>query len=268
MRKLDPNQIRKIVLEMAYTGASVHIPCAFSIVEILTVLYNKFIRLPDSKDPSYNGTRDYLVLSKGHGVMALYACLKEFGILSDSDIKNYFKDGTSLKGLCDAHVKGVEVTSGSLGHGLSVGVGLALASKLKKTDQKVFAIIGDGEANEGSIWEAIMFASHFKLSNLWVIVDANKFQAMGTTKEVLDMGNLKEKFESFGFYTVEVDGHDFGALEMAISNGLEAQNNFVPKAIIAHTVKGKGVDFMENNNEWHYTRLTLQDYESATSQIG
>ena len=160
MPALDPRSLRRTVLRMAYTGQTVHIGCAFSLIEVLAVLYRDHLRL--GAGPRNPG-RDYLVLSKGHGVMAQYAILHELGWLTDADIDDYFRDGTRLKGLSDAHVPGLEVTSGSLGHGLSVGVGLALAAKRAGTGQRVYAVVGDGEANEGSVWEAVLFAAHYKL---------------------------------------------------------------------------------------------------------
>jgi transketolase len=168
--------------------------------------------------------------------------------------------------LGEVDVPGVEVTAGSLGHGLSVGAGLALAAKLKKTDQMVYAIVGDGEANEGPIWEAMLFAAHFQLDNLFIILDKNDFQAMGTTREIMDGGDLPGKFKAFGFDVQAANGHDETALHYAF-NALKAQKNGRPKAIIAQTIKGKGVSFMEGNNIWHYTRLTPQTYADATREI-
>src|SRR5262249_23613153 len=163
-------------------GSSVHIGCAFSVVEILAVLYRCFVELGDGpRDPG----RDYVVLSKGHGVMAQYACLHELGWIADDELDRYLHDGTRLKGLSDAHVAGLEVTSGSLGHGLSVGVGLALAARRLHTGQRSFVVVGDGELNEGAIWEALLFAAHFELANLLVIIDANGYQAMGRTDDVM-----------------------------------------------------------------------------------
>ena len=205
MDTFTPTRIRRDILGMAYSGKTVHIGCAFSIVELLSVLYGNHLRFPDNSPD--HPTRDYLVLSKGHGLMAQYACLYEKGWLTDDDLKNYFKNGTRLKGLADAHVPGVEVTSGSLGHGLSVAVGLALAAKKRATDQLCFAIVGDGELNEGAIWEAMLFAKQFALDNLFVLVDANGFQAMGTTDEVITLGDIPAKFASFGFDCIDVDGH-------------------------------------------------------------
>ena len=218
-----------------------------------------------ANDPRWQ-SRDYLVLSKGHGIMAQYACLHEIGWLSDDDLRNYFADGTRLKGLADAHVPGVEATCGSLGHGLSVGVGLALAAKRRGTDQRCFVNVGDGECNEGSIWEAFLFAAHAELKNLVVIIDANGLQAMGSTDEVLRLGNLANKLRSFGFETIEADGHDETALQHAL---LELINHASPKpkALIAHTVKGQGVSFMAGNNRWHYTRLTDESYRAAVAEL-
>lgn len=264
MKRFDAQSIRRQVLSMAYAGSTVHIGCAFSIVELLAVLYRQHLRLIAS-DPDHDA-RDYMVLSKGHGVMAQYACLNELGWIDDSAMSNYFKDGTKLKGLADAHVPGVEVTAGSLGHGLSVGVGLALAAKLKGTDQRCYALVGDGEINEGTIWEAAMFASQFKLDNLLVIVDKNGFQAMGTTDEVIGLGDIASKFASFGFDTMQIDGHDEQAIDDAYAR-FSAQSNGRPMALVAETVKGKGVSFMENDNIWHYTRLTPQTYGAAMAEL-
>lgn len=263
-KKFDSRELRKTVLEMAFKGSTVHIPCAFSIIEILAVIYRKFLNglsAPGAKN------RDYIVLSKGHGVMAQYACLKELGWIGQNEIDGYFSDGSRLKGLSDAHVPGLEVTSGSLGHGLSVGVGLAFAAKTKETNQKVFAIVGDGEANEGTIWEALLFAHHWKLDNLVVIIDKNEFQAMGTTEEVLALGSLKAKLDSFGFVTKDIDGHNEHEIETALKELLEKKDGY-PKAIIANTIKGKGVSFMERNNKWHYTRLDQETYRNALKELG
>lgn len=264
MTPFNAPNIRKAILDMAYVGSTVHIGCAFSIVELLAVLYRKHLRLnptqPDAPD------RDYLVLSKGHGVMAQYACLHELGWLHDEDLDGYFGNGTRLKGLADAHVPGIEATTGSLGHGLSVGVGLALAAKLKATDQVCYTLVGDGELNEGSIWEAVMFAAHFKLDNLIVMVDQNGFQAMGSTDEVMGLGSVESKFLAFGFDAITIDGHDEQAIDQAYTD-LKARRNGKPKAIVARTIKGKGVSFMENDNIWHYTRLTPENHKLAVSEV-
>lgn len=262
--RFAPARMRRTVLEMAYAGSTVHIACAFSIIELLTVLYRNHLRYPGNK-PRAEG-RDYLVLSKGHGVMAQYACMRELGWLDDSHVQGYFKDGSELKGLSDSRVPGLEVTSGSLGHGFSVGVGIAAGLQRKGTDQKVYAIVGDGELNEGPIWEGALVAAHHRMDNLMLIVDKNGFQAMGTTDDVLALGDLSAKFASFGFETLEVDGHDEAAVDAAIRQ-LWATGAGKPKALIARTVKGKGVPFMESDNRWHYTRLDQQTFAEALKAL-
>lgn len=258
------NALRATVLRMAHAGSAVHIGCAFSIIELLAVLYRKHLRFPGN-DPA-SPSRDYLVLSKGHGVMAQYACMRELGWLETSDIDGYFADGSALKGLSDSRVRGLEVTSGSFGHGFSIGVGLAMAARRRGTDQKVYVIVGDGEINEGPIWEGALVAAHHELNNLMVIVDRNGFQAMGTTDEVLRLGNIRAKFESFGFAAVDVDGHDETAID-AVIKSLWATHLKKPKAIVASTVKGKGVPFMESDNRWHYTRLDATTYADALASL-
>lgn len=264
MNTFNATRIRRTVLDMAYAGATVHIGCAFSIVELLAVLYRNHLKFdlanPDSPE------RDYMVLSKGHGVMAQYACLHEIGWLTNDDVHRYFKNGTRLKGLADAHIPGVEATTGSLGHGLSVATGLAMGAKLNNTKQVCYALVGDGELNEGAIWEAAMFAAHFRLDNLIVIVDKNGFQAMGPTEEVIALGNIEEKFRAFGFDAVTIDGHDETAIDMAYGQA-SANRNGKPKAIVANSVKGKGVSFMEHDNIWHYTRLTADTYAAALDEL-
>ena len=264
MTKFSAPHIRKAILDMAYAGSTVHIGCAFSIVELLAVLYRKHLRI-DAANPNAPD-RDYLVLSKGHGVMAQYACLHELGWLSDDDLAQYFQNGTRLKGLADAHVPGVEATTGSLGHGLSVAVGLALGAKLNHSQQTSYALVGDGELNEGSIWEAAMFAAHFKLDNLIVIVDENGFQAMGRTEEVMGLGSIEAKFQAFGFDAVTINGHDEQAVDQAYTD-MKSRRNGKPKAVVAKTVKGKGASFMENDNRWHYTRLTPENHAQAVHEV-
>lgn len=260
----QPSALRKTVLEMAYAGSTVHIGCAFSIVEILAVLYRTHLRYPGN-DPTAQG-RDYLILSKGHGVMAQYACMRELGWLSEDAVKQYFRDGSVLKGLSDSRIPGLEVTSGSLGHGFSVGVGMAFGAKIRNTGQKTYAIVGDGEINEGPIWEGALFAAHHRLENFMVIVDENGFQAMGKTDEVLNLGSIQAKFESFGFEALTIDGHDEAAIDEAVTQLWHGRKG-MPKALIARTVKGKGVPFMEGDNRWHYTRLNELTFGQAMAAI-
>lgn len=264
-RSFHPTRLRRTVLEMAHAGSTVHIGCAFSIVELLAVLYRHHLRYPGN-DPRA-AQRDYLVLSKGHGVMAQYACMRELGWLDDErHIYGYFSDGSELKGLSDSRVAGLEVTSGSLGHGFSVGVGIAMGLQRHGTDQKVYALVGDGEINEGPIWEGMLVAAHHKLDNLMLIVDANGFQAMGRTDDVLKLGDLQAKFTSFDFAVREVDGHDEQAINAAV-RGLWQEQPGRPKALVARTIKGKGVTFMEHQNQWHYTRLDAQTYADAMTAL-
>lgn len=259
-----PNHLRKLVLQMSFRGQSVHVPCAFSLVEIFSSLYSKHAKWV--RGESRHESRDYVVLSKGHGVMAQYACFKEMGFIQQSDLDQYFQNGSLLKGLSEDDIPGCEVTSGSLGHGLSVATGITLGLKLKKKQNRVFCIVGDGEMNEGPIWEALLFAGHHQLQNLCVIVDANGFQAMGKTVDVLNVDPLKAKFESFGFETIECDGHDLVALDKAFSS-FKNSSSQKPKALVARTVKGKGVSFMEHNNTWHYTRLTDETLQKALLEV-
>lgn len=249
---------------MAYAGSAVHIGCAFSIIELLAVLYRTHLRYPGNNPLATD--RDYFVLSKGHGVMAQYACMRELDWLKGEAFLQYLSDGSDLKGLPDSRIPGLEVTSGSLGHGFSVGIGLAMGAKLRGTDQKTYVLVGDGEINEGPIWEGALFAAHHEIKNFMVIVDENGFQAMGRTQEVLKLGSVQSKFECFGFEAITVDGHNETAIDSAITH-LWAGNSEAPKALIAKTVKGKGVSFMENNNAWHYTRLSPESYAQALSAV-
>ena len=261
---LIAKKIRKNILDMAFSGSTVHLGCALCLVEIFAVIYRSHLNY-DFFNPS-DPARDFLVLSKGHGVMAQYACMKELGWLDEKTLSNYFADGTDLKGLSDSRVQGLEVTSGSLGHGLSVGAGIAFGHHLKKVNQKTFVIVGDGELNEGACWEAIQFAGHHQLQNLMIVVDKNNFQAMDATSEIINQENLKIQIESFNFNVVDLDGHDEQALDQAIQDLFDLRNN-KPSCIIANTVKGKGISFMENKNEWHYLRLDQALYETAISEL-
>ena len=260
----DPARLRRTVLDMAYAGQTVHIGCAFSIIELMAVLYRNHLRFSPG-DPAAPD-RDLMVLSKGHGVMAQYACMREIGWIDDEAVTGYFSDGSTLKGLSDSRVPGLEVSSGSLGHGLSIAVGMALGAKRNGSVQRVFCIVGDGEMNEGPIWEAMLFAAQAKLDNLVVIVDENGFQAMGRTDEIISLGDLAAKFAAFGFDAVAINGHDETVIDETVTS-LLGNGTGRPKAIVARTVKGYGVPFMENNNVWHYTRLTDDSYHAAIAAL-
>ncbi|MBK26352.1 MAG: transketolase [Halobacteriovorax sp.] len=261
---LEPKNLRKHIINMAYTGSSVHIACAFSLVEICSVLYDKIMTFNNSNpdDP----TRDILALSKGHGVMAIYACLKEMGVIEQEHFDKYFTDGSLLHGLGEPRVPGIEVLGGSLGHGLPVAIGMALGLKREGSNRQVYCIVGDGEINEGTIWEGLLFAGHHKLTNFTVIVDANGLQAMGEIDEILNLEPMGAKFKSFGFHTIECDGHNVKLLEDAFKDKTHEEVQ-KPKAIIARTMKGKGVSFMENDNIWHYTRLNPETLDKAMAEL-
>ena len=261
MPDLSPNVLRKEILRMAKAGGSVHVGCAFSMVEIVSCLCRDFLVADEiicKKEDS-----NWLLLSKGHGVMAMYAAFYKMNLLKDLDLDGYFSDGSLLHGLSEAKVPGFEISSGSLGHGLPIAVGIAFGKKLAGQKGQVYCIVGDGEMNEGPMWEALLFAGHHQLANLTVIVDANGFQAMGTIDEVLKMEPFCDKFTSFGFRAMTCDGHSLAELKKSFE-----VNSHLPKAIVARTIKGKGVSFMEHKNEWHYSRLNDDTYQRALKELG
>ena len=241
--------LRRYVIDAMRGGGRGHLGSSMSMTEILRVLYDSVLKY-DSKDPE-STDRDRFVLSKGHGCLALYAILADKGFLPISELESFCRPTSRLGGHPErGKVPGVEASTGALGHGLPIAVGLALAMRLQKRNSRVFVLTGDGEINEGSNWEAGMAASKHKLSNLTVMVDYNKLQSYGKTSEVLDLEPLVDKFKSFGFATDEVDGHDVAALE-AIFKKLPFSDS-APSAIICHTIKGKGFPFAEGNPEWHH----------------
>lgn len=247
---LTPAHLREVILRMAHTGQTAHAACALSLVEIVSVLYGGLLT-----------EGDRVILSKGHGVMALYAALSELGIIPREELERYNRGGT-LKGCCEEGVPGLEVTSGSLGHGFPIAAGIAKGMKLMGKPGHVYVIAGDGEMNEGSMWEAALFCAHHKLNNLTLIIDANGFQAMGRTDEVMGLEPLVPKLEAFGFVSAECDGHDVGALRRHLL--FKAHK---PKALIARTVKGKGVSFMEDTNAYHYGRVTDELLALALEEV-
>lgn len=240
---------RKQIFLTAYSASIAHIASAFSIVEILYVLYNHNILKYDSKKPKLE-TRDRFILSKGHGSLALYTTLASVGFFDEDILKTFSKPGSILGGEpCIPNIPGIEATTGSLGHGLSLGVGMALAKKIDNTNEKIYVLLGDGECEEGTIWEAIMFANHKKLNNLIAIVDCNKIQKMGSISDIISIDSWKKRFEAFGWITEEVDGHDIKALDKVFK---KENNTEHPKVILANTVKGKGVSIIEGNPKWHW----------------
>lgn len=254
-------EIRQTVLKMVNKANVSHVGAAFSIVD---VLYTIYFRISDFSNNFINDkNRDIIILSKGHSSAALYSVLYHKGYLNFSDIDNYSIDGGSLPCHIDKNKSPFfEVSTGSLGHGLSLSVGFALAKKMDNLSGHVYVICGDGEMNEGSVWEAVMFAHTHKLNNLTLIVDFNNFQAFGSTNSVIDQTNLAEKLKAFGFCTLEVDGHNIREIEQSLVFRCDK-----PVAVIAHTIKGKGVSFMENKLEWHYKSPNDEQLAIALQEI-
>jgi len=259
--KMIAKKIRSHILKMTLYSKSSHIGSALSIVEILVMLYFKILNL-DPQNPLKND-RDKLILSKAHGSAALYAVLAEKGFFPLDYLDKYYIDDGILPGHLDKQsAPGIEYSTGSLGHGLSAGIGMAMANRQTSNAGKIFAIIGDGECNEGSIWEGVMFASHLKLDNITAIIDYNKIQSFGRTNEVINQEPIKDRWNSFGWEVYEIDGHNFEELLEAI---IAPQQK--PKVIIANTVKGKGISFMEDKLEWHYKSPNQEQYEQAIREL-
>ena len=258
-------QVRKNILEMAVSAGidSVHFGGALSITEIVSTLFAYQMKI-DKKNPNWE-ERDRFILSKGHACLAYYAALCEVGYISREELKTFEKNDTNLLGhpVINKNL-GIDFSNGSLGMGLSLGIGVAISSKKKKKNFNVYVIVGDGECNEGSIWEAAMAAPNFNLDNLYVIIDKNNFQQTGSNKEIMNVENLKDKWSSFGWYTDELDGHNIKDLHNFFK---ESKNINKPKTIIANTVKGKGFSFSENNNEWHHSVLSKSFHEKALKEL-
>jgi transketolase len=247
--------IRKNILDMIYTTRASHIGSCFSVVDILNILYAKILDV-DPKFPE-KFDRDFLIMSKGHAAAALYSALAHYNFIPFHELADYCKNGGRLAGHITANVPGIELSTGALGHGLSVGCGIALATK-----KKVYIILSDGECDEGSIWEAALFAPHHHLNNLTVVIDYNKIQSFGLINEVLNLEPLAKKWRSFNWEVLEVDGHNYNDLYTAFTY----QTN-LPKVIIAHTIKGKGISFMENNLAWHYRSPDEIQYDQALKEL-
>jgi len=252
--------LRRLVLEMVKVGGRGHIGPALSLIEILRVLYDSILQFrPEQPDWA---NRDRFILSKGHGCLALYAILADKGFFDLSELNSFCLPDSILGGHPErGKVPGVEASTGALGHGLPIGVGMALSAKIRKQNHRVIVVTGDGEINEGSVWEAAMSASKHRLNNLSVLVDYNKLQSYGPVQEVLNLEPLVDKWNSFGFEVQEVDGHDTEALHHLLAE-LPFKSER-PNAIICHTTKGKGFPFAENNPKWHHkSGLKDTDFEA------
>jgi transketolase len=250
--------IRRTIIEMAHRSKSPHVGSSLSCVDILTTLYFDKLRL----DPWEK--RDIFILSKGHAAMALYSTLFARGILSAEEISGYcLNDGTLPAHLDRSPENGIEVSAGSLGHGFNMGLGIALGFKKQKNNRKVYAVIGDGESQEGSIWEGALFAPSQELDNFTVIIDYNNLQGYGRPTELCSYEPVKEKWEAFGWHAIEVDGHDHEALRTAF----DKETHGKPKVLIARTTKGKGVSFMEDELVWHYYIVTEEHKQVALDEL-
>ena len=255
--------MRQKEIELVHRTHASHVAAMLSVTDILAVLYSDVLRY-DPKNPRWEN-RDRLVLSKGHAGVAVYCALAAYGFFPEEQLMTYYQDGSYLSGhVSHKNVPGVEFSTGSLGHGIAVAAGMATAAKLQGKRHRIYAIVGDGECEEGIVWEIALIAAHQRLDNFTVIVDHNHMQAMGDCDEVAGLGSLKEKWASFGWNAVEVrDGNDHAQLREAFSTVPEGK----PTCVIAHTVKGKGVSFMENNLLWHYRDPQGEYYEKAMVEL-
>ncbi len=254
--------IRKSVLDIIRRTKSPHIGPSFSIVEIMVALY--FRAINHAPDRPLHPDRDRFILSKGHACATLYAVLAERGFIDHKDLDSFATNDGALEQHPNFDLeRGIEVSTGSLGHGLPIGAGMALAREIDKKQYRVYVLMGDGELNEGSVWEAVMFAGHHRLSSLVALVDSNKIQALGCTRDVLDLEPLAEKWKAFGWHVQEVDGHNFSQ----IFGALDSLSREKPNVIILHTIKGKGVSFMEGELLWHYRAPDDREYELALKEL-
>lgn len=255
-------QVRRIVLDQSRRAGVGHIGSALSVADIVAALYSGGLRAASPRDAG----RDRFVLSKGHAALALYAALFLKGWISQSDLDTYCSDGTLLGVHPEPVLPGVDFATGSLGQGLSMGVGAALAARLQGSERKSFVLLSDAECNEGSTWEAVMFAAHHRLGNLTAVVDVNKQQALGFTADVLNLEPLGPRWTSFGWNVIEMNGHDAPALRALMNEPCAPEAP--PRVILARTTFGKGVSFMEGVIAWHYLPLSAEQYQRAIDDIG
>lgn len=260
---LFAKEVRKKSVQMVFQAKASHIGGALSMTDILAVLYSSVLKyMPNN--PSWE-QRDRFILSKAHSCVSFYSTLALAGFFPINRLDEYGRDGNQLLSHASDCVPGVEISAGSLGHGLPIGCGIALAAKRKQHLYRTFVLVGDGEMDEGSNWEAILFAAHYKLDNLCLIIDYNKIQSLGNTNEVLNLEPLAMKFKAFNWNVLEIDGHNHNEIMDAL---LQAEKIIgMPTVIIAHTIKGKGVSFMENKLLWHYRSPDEEQYHKAIKEI-
>jgi len=264
LKNFAKNIRRNIIFTAFKAGSkSAHIGGALSSADIMAVLYSDIMKIKKGRD--IDDDRDRFILSKENACLALYSSLVEKKFLKKKDLETFEVDGSNLLGHPIINKSlGIEFSTGSLGMGLSLGVGVALAAKKKNKNYKTYVILGDGECNEGSIWEAILSANHFKLDNLIIIVDRNNFQQTGLNESIMDLKNLKNKFKSFGCETVEINGHNIKEIYDVLAN--KSSNN-KPKVIVANTIKGKGFKLFENDNNWHHSVITKSIYKEILKEL-
>jgi transketolase len=257
-------RLRRHIVTLANESPGVHVGGSMSATEILTALYFDDVLRVDPANPGWSG-RDYLVYSKGHSSAALYAALAERGFFPVEELKTYKQPGSRLPGHPSRDVPGVELATGSLGHGLPVGVGLAIGMRHDGVDNRVFVVVGDGECQEGSVWEAAMAAAHYRLTNLVVVVDRNGFQEDGPTEEIMALEPFADKWRSFGWAVEEVDGHDVGQLGEALHRVPFTEDR--PSCVIARTEKGHGLSFTSNTHTWHYGKFSDEQRQQAMAEL-
>ena len=258
--------IRRNGLEMTHLSRGSHIGSVFSVAEIIAVLYASVLNV-DPKEPK-KPDRDRLILSKGHAGSAVYAALAETGFFPVEQLKTHYANGSILSGhVSHKGVPGVEVSTGSLGHGLGVGVGMALGAKMDGAQWRTYVVLGDGECDEGSVWEAALQAAQYKLDRLIAVIDYNHMQSLATVDETLRLEPFEQKWKDFGWNALSVNGHDTEALQKAFDWAKENAGSRKPSVILAHTVKGKGVSFMENDILWHYRTPQGEEYDAALKEL-
>ena len=258
--------IRRNGLEMSRISRGSHIGSVFSVAEIIAVLYTGILHV-DPKNPKMPD-RDRLILSKGHAGSAVYAALAETGFFPVEELKNHYANGSILSGhVSHKGIPGVEVSTGSLGHGLAIGTGMALGARMNKEDWRTWVVLGDGECDEGSVWEAALQAAQFGLDRLIAVSDYNHMQSLFTVEKTLRLEPFEDKWKDFGWNAESVDGHDTAALRAAFERAQNNAGSGKPSVILAHTVKGKGVSFMENNILWHYRTPQGEEYEAALKEL-
>ena len=258
--------IRRNGLEMTHISHGSHIGSVLSVAEIIAVLYSSVLNV-DPKQPK-KPDRDRLILSKGHAGSAVYAALAETGFFPVEQLKTHYANGSILSGhVSHKGVPGVEVSTGSLGHGLGVGTGMALGAKMDGAQWRTYVVLGDGECDEGSVWESALQAAQYKLDRLIAVVDYNHMQSLATVADTLKLEPFEQKWKDFGWNAESVDGHDTDALQAAFARAKENAGSRKPYVILAHTVKGKGISFMENNILWHYRTPQGEEYEAALKEL-